>query len=137
MMSTSRLLGSALLLAAGVWQLTPFKTACLRHCRSPVSFLSAHWRPGAMGAFKMGIEHGAFCLGCCWLLMALLFYGGVMNLIWIIGLAVLVLAEKVIPAGPRVRKINRPAARHLGSLARSYTLSSGDHQTKRLQHSIR
>lgn len=99
MMSTSKLLSSGLLLAAGVWQLTPFKTVCLRHCRSPISFLSTNWHPGVWGAFRMGIEHGAFCLGCCWFLMALLFYGGVMNLIWIIGLALLVLAEKVIPAG--------------------------------------
>jgi predicted metal-binding membrane protein len=99
MMSTSKLLGSGLLLAAGVWQLTPFKTVCLRHCRSPISFLSTHWHPGVGGAFRMGIEHGVFCLGCCWFLMALLFYGGVMNLIWIIGLALLVLAEKMMPAG--------------------------------------
>ena len=99
MMSTSKLLGSGLLLAAGVWQLTPFKTVCLRHCRSPISFLSTHWHPGVGGAFRMGIEHGVFCLGCCWLLMTLLFYGGVMNLIWIIGLALIVLVEKVMPAG--------------------------------------
>jgi predicted metal-binding membrane protein len=99
MMSTSKFLSSGLLLAAGVWQLTPFKTACLRHCRSPISFLSTHWHPGVGGAFRMGMEHGVFCLGCCWLLMALLFYGGVMNLIWIIGLALLVLVEKVMPAG--------------------------------------
>jgi predicted metal-binding membrane protein len=99
MMSTSKLLGSGLLLAAGVWQLTPFKTVCLRHCRSPISFLSTHWHPGVGGAFRMGIEHGVFCLGCCCFLMALLFYGGVMNLIWIIGLALLVLAEKMMPAG--------------------------------------
>ena len=99
MMSTSKLLGSGLLVAAGVWQLTPFKTVCLRHCRSPISFLSTHWHPGVGGAFKMGIEHGVFCLGCCWFLMALLFYGGIMNLLWIIGLALLVLAEKMMPAG--------------------------------------
>lgn len=99
MMSTSKLLGSGLLLAAGVWQLTPFKTVCLRRCRSPISFLSTHWHPGVGGAFRMGIEHGVFCLGCCWFLMALLFYGGVMNLIWIIGLALLVLVEKMMPAG--------------------------------------
>ena len=99
MMSTSKPLGSGLLLAAGVWQLTPLKTVCLRHCRSPIGFLSTHWHPGVGGAFRMGIEHGVFCLGCCWFLMALLFYGGVMNLIWIIGLALLVLAEKMMPAG--------------------------------------
>jgi len=95
----STLLGSGLLLAAGLWQLTPLKTACLRHCRSPIGFLSTHWRSGVGGAFGMGIEHGVFCLGCCWFLMALLFYGGVMNLIWIIGLALFVLAEKMLPAG--------------------------------------
>ena len=99
MMSTSKLLGSGLLLAAGLWQLTPLKTVCLRQCRSPISFLSAHWRPGVGGAFRMGAKHGVFCLGCCWFLMALLFYGGVMNLIWIIGLALFVLAEKLMPAG--------------------------------------
>lgn len=99
MTSTSRLLGSGLLLAAGLWQLTPLKTVCLRHCRSPVGFVSTHWRPGIGGAIRMGIDHGVFCLGCCWFLMALLFYAGVMNLIWIIGLAVLVLAEKLLPAG--------------------------------------
>ncbi|MCZ6584649.1 MAG: DUF2182 domain-containing protein [Gammaproteobacteria bacterium] len=99
MMSTSRFLGSGLLLAAGLWQLTPLKTVCLRHCRSPISFLSTHWRPRVGGAFRMGTKHGVFCLGCCWFLMALLFYGGVMNLIWIIGLALFVLAEKMMPGG--------------------------------------
>jgi predicted metal-binding membrane protein len=99
MLPTSSFAGPSLLLAAGFWQLTPLKTVCLRHCRSPTSFLSAHWRPGVGGAFRMGTQHGAFCLGCCWFLMTLLFYGGVMNLIWIIGLALFVLAEKTIPAG--------------------------------------
>ena len=105
MMSTSNLLGSGLLLAAGVWQLTPLKTVCLRHCRSPISFLSTHWWPGVGGAFRMGIEHGVFCLGCCWFLMALLFYGGVMNLIWIVGLALFVLMEKVMLAGVAVGRV--------------------------------
>ncbi len=99
MLSTSRFLGSGLSLAAGLWQLTPLKTVCLRHCRSPIRFLSTHWRPGVGGAFMMGTKHGVFCLGCCWFLMALLFFGGVMNLIWIIGLALFVLAEKMMPAG--------------------------------------
>jgi predicted metal-binding membrane protein len=99
MTPTSKFLGLGLLLVAGVWQLTPFKPVCLRHCRSPISFLSTHWHPGVGGAFRMGIEHGVFCLGCCWFLMGLLFYGGVMNLIWIIGLALLVLVEKVMPVG--------------------------------------
>lgn len=99
MTSTSKLLNSGLLLAAGGWQLTRLKTVCLRQCRSPLLFLSTHWRSGVRGAFRMGIEHGVVCLGCCWFLMALLFSGGVMNLVWIIGLALVVLVEKVMPAG--------------------------------------
>jgi predicted metal-binding membrane protein len=97
--STSVLLGAGLLIAAGAYQLSPLKHACLRHCRSPLFFIGHHWRPGDMGALRMGVEHGAFCTGCCWFLMALLFYGGVMNLYWIVGLAVFVLLEKTIPAG--------------------------------------
>jgi predicted metal-binding membrane protein len=99
MMSNSPILGGFLLLTAGIYQLTPAKDACLRHCRSPVGFISSHWKPGSMGAFRMGIEHGAFCLGCCWVLMALLFFGGVMNLWWIGGLTLFVLLEKVLPFG--------------------------------------
>jgi predicted metal-binding membrane protein len=99
MASTSVILGSALLIAAGVYQLTPLKYACLKHCRAPLLFISHHWRPGRWGALRMGVEHGAFCTGCCWFLMALLFYGGVMNLLWVIGLALYVLLEKVAPAG--------------------------------------
>lgn len=99
MVGTSATLGAVLLILAGVWQLTPLKTACLRHCRSPISFLSQYWRGGAAGAVRMGLLHGAYCLGCCWFLMALLFYGGVMNLYWIIGLAVFVLVEKLLPVG--------------------------------------
>jgi predicted metal-binding membrane protein len=99
MASTSVMLGAGLLIAAGIYQLTPLKHACLRHCRSPIFFISHHWRPGELGALRMGIEHGAFCTGCCWFLMALLFYGGIMNLYWIVGLAVFVLLEKTIPAG--------------------------------------
>lgn len=96
---THRWLGAALLLAAGLWQLTPLKAVCLRHCRTPLGFLVGHWHPGRLGALRMGLEHGVFCLGCCWVLMALLFFGGVMNLYWIVGLAVFVLLEKTIPAG--------------------------------------
>ena len=75
------------------------KHACLRHCRSPIQFFAQSWRGGIGGAFLMGLEHGAYCLGCCWVLMALLFYAGVMNLLWILGLAVYVLIEKTVPAG--------------------------------------
>jgi predicted metal-binding membrane protein len=85
----------AVLVVAGLYQLTPLKSACLRHCRQPVFFLMHHWRPGAAGAFGMGLRHGAYCLGCCWLLMALLFVGGVMNLLWIAGLAIYVAVEKL------------------------------------------
>jgi predicted metal-binding membrane protein len=99
MASTSALLGAGLLIGAGIYQLTPLKHACLRHCRSPIFFISHHWRPGDLGALRMGIEHGAFCTGCCWFLMALLFYGGVMNLYWIVGIALFVLLEKTLPAG--------------------------------------
>jgi predicted metal-binding membrane protein len=99
MASTSVMLGAGLLIAAGIYQLTPLKDVCLRHCRSPFAFITQHWRPGELGALRMGVEHGAFCTGCCWFLMALLFYGGIMNLYWIVGLALFVLLEKTIPAG--------------------------------------
>ena len=99
LVSTSAFLGGGLLLAAGIYQLTPIKQACLKHCRSPLQFMMSHWRSGRRGAFRMGVEHGAYCVGCCWFLMGLLFFGGVMNLYWIGGLAVFVLLEKTIPAG--------------------------------------
>lgn len=99
MVTTNYWLGGAILFAAGLWQLTPIKGMCLRHCRSPMGFLVQSWRPGRGGAFRMGLEHGTFCLGCCWFLMGLLFFGGIMNLFWIIGLAVFVLVEKTIPMG--------------------------------------
>jgi predicted metal-binding membrane protein len=97
--SASVVLGGSLLLAAGIYQLTPLKQACLNHCRSPLQFILTRWRVGAKGAFRMGFEHGAYCVGCCWFLMGLLFFGGIMNLYWITGLAVFVLLEKTIPAG--------------------------------------
>ena len=101
MMATNSVaLGSALLIAAGIYQHTPLKHACLRHCRSPVAYLAYNWRPGRGGAFIMGLRHGIFCLGCCWVLMTLLFYGGVMNLWWIGGLTIYVLIEKLALAGP-------------------------------------
>jgi hypothetical protein len=86
-------------------QLTPVKQACLRHCRGPIRFLMGRWCLGRWGAFRMGVEHGAYCLGCCWALMTLLFFGGVMNLYWIAGLAVMVLLEKTIPAGDTLGKV--------------------------------
>ena len=97
MTTTSAWLGGVTLVAAGTYQWTPFKTICLRHCQSPLHFISTHWRSGTRGAFRMGWTHGRYCLGCCWVLMCLLFVGGVMNLIWIAGLAVFVLVEKAWP----------------------------------------
>ena len=105
MATTSYWLGGAILLAAGVWQLTPIKGICLRHCRSPMGFLVQGWRPGPRGAFRMGLEHGSFCLGCCWFLMGLLFFGGIMNLFWIIGLAGFVLLEKTVPMGSWIGRV--------------------------------
>lgn len=105
MTSTSLALGGGILVAAGIWQLTPLKHACLRHCRTPLHFLAHRWRAGRVGAVRMGLEHGAFCLGCCWVLMGLLFYGGIMNLYWIAGIAAFVLLEKTIPAGHRLGSV--------------------------------
>jgi len=100
------LIGAALMLTAGLWQLTPVKRTCLEHCRSPAHYLSAHWRKGRVGALRMGLQHGAFCLGCCWFLMGLLFAGGIMNLYWITGIAVYVLLEKLIPRGQALARIS-------------------------------
>jgi predicted metal-binding membrane protein len=105
MATTSYWLGGTILVAAGVWQLTPVKSICLRHCRSPMGFLVQHWRSGQLGAFRMGLEHGSYCLGCCWFLMGLLFFGGIMNLYWIIGLAAFILLEKTIPMGSWIGRV--------------------------------
>jgi len=93
------------LLGAGLFQFSPLKYACLTNCRSPVGFLLAHWREGWAGTARMGIHHGLYCLGCCWLLMVLLFVLGVMNLLWIAALTMFVLAEKVVPAGHLLGRI--------------------------------
>jgi predicted metal-binding membrane protein len=95
--STTGYLGGALLLAAGIFQWSPLKYACLKQCRTPMGFLMTSWREGPGGALRMGLEHGSFCLGCCWALMLLLFVLGIMNLVWIAALAAFVLAEKVLP----------------------------------------
>jgi predicted metal-binding membrane protein len=92
-------LGGGLLVAAGVYQWLPLKGACLTHCRSPLGFFAAEWREGTGGALRMGMRHGLYCLGCCWLLMALLFVAGVMNLVWVALLAGVVLVEKLLPGG--------------------------------------
>jgi predicted metal-binding membrane protein len=102
---TSPFLQGGLLLSAGIFQWTPLKRACLAGCRSPLSFLMSEWREGRWGAFVMGLRHGGYCVGCCWILMALLFVAGVMNLFWIAAIAVFVLAEKLLPRGEVVGKI--------------------------------
>lgn len=100
MASNNSRLGGALVLAAGVYQLTPLKQSCLRHCRSPAEFLSHHWRGGGtLGALRLGVRHGVYCLGCCWVLMGLLFVVGVMNLAWVAVIAAFVLIEKTFSFG--------------------------------------
>ena len=97
-----RRVGGALLIAAGLYQATPLKRACLDACRSPLSFLMRLWRPGWAGAARLGVAHGVYCLGCCALLMILLFVFGVMNLIWVAALSLFVLIEKALPFGSRI-----------------------------------
>jgi predicted metal-binding membrane protein len=98
-----------ILVAAGAYQLSPWKGKCLMHCRSPLGFLLAHWRGGNAGAFRMGFGHGVYCLGCCWALMLVLFAVGVMNLVWVAGLSVLIFLEKVGPAGPWIARVSGAA----------------------------
>jgi predicted metal-binding membrane protein len=105
MVSTSPALAATLLIAAGIFQWTRWKNACLAHCRSPLSFLMTDWREGAWGALAMGFKHGTYCTGCCWVLMLLLFVAGVMNVFWIAIISILVLAEKVAPNGSALGKI--------------------------------
>jgi predicted metal-binding membrane protein len=105
MVSTSAWLTGGLLLMAGVYQFSPLKRMCLSRCRTPVGFLLGEWRPGARGAFVMGLRHGLFCVGCCWALMALLFVGGVMNLAWVAALSVAVLLEKMLARGERIATV--------------------------------
>jgi predicted metal-binding membrane protein len=104
MASASAAFSGIVLLAAGVYQFTPWKSACLTQCRSPLAFLMTHWRDGRVGALRMGTAHGWYCLGCCWAVMCILFVVGVMNLFWIAALSVFVLLEKLGPAGPAVSR---------------------------------
>ncbi len=98
-------LGGAFLFAAGVFQWSPLKYACLTRCRSPLGFLMNEWREGTRGALIMGLRHGIYCIGCCWLLMSLLFVTGLMNLLWMAIITVFVLLEKIVPAGYWVSRI--------------------------------
>jgi len=102
--STSDYLGGSLLVVAGAFQWSRLKYTCLTQCRSPLSFLMTDWREGAGGALRMGVTHGIYCVGCCWVLMLLLFVLGIMNLLWIAALAGFVLLEKVVPRGDRMSK---------------------------------
>lgn len=99
MRSSSTALGAGLLLVAGVYQWLPSKAVCLEHCRGPLHFLLGYWRPGVLGGWRMGLAHGAYCLGCCWALMGLLFVVGVMNLLWVAVIGAFVLLEKNLPHG--------------------------------------
>jgi predicted metal-binding membrane protein len=101
-----RKVGAVVTIIVGLYQLSPLKEACLSRCRSPAQFLSRHYRPGAGGALRLGLLHGAYCVGCCWMLMGLLFVGGVMNLLWIAGLTLLVAAEKLLPRGRMIAQIS-------------------------------
>jgi predicted metal-binding membrane protein len=99
MRTAGNVVDAVLLVAAGLFQFSSLKAACLKHCRTPVGFLLSAWRPGVDGAFVMGSRHGMYCVGCCWLLMALLFVVGVMNTLWGAALAALVVAERILPGG--------------------------------------
>jgi predicted metal-binding membrane protein len=116
MASASRVLGGALLIAAGVYQWLPVKYACLAQCRAPLSFVMSHggFQPHAAGSIRLGLQHGLYCIGCCWTLMALLFVGGVMNLLWIAALMAFVLLEKLLPGWRYVARISGIAAVALG-----------------------
>jgi predicted metal-binding membrane protein len=102
MAASSPALSGGLLVAAGVFQWTPWKDSCLRRCRSPLAFLISEWRNGNWGAFHMGMRHGLYCLGCCWFLMLLPFVAGVMNFLWMAAITVFILVEKALPAGDRI-----------------------------------
>lgn len=102
---TGPIFGAALLGAAGAWQLSPIKDVCLSKCRMPLQFIATHWRDGTLGALRLGLSHGAYCIGCCGVLMALLFIGGVMNLVWVAVIAVFVLLEKTTFPGTRTGRL--------------------------------
>jgi predicted metal-binding membrane protein len=105
MTASSPSLGGGILAAAGAYQLTPAKWMCLQHCQSPVGFLMSHWRDGLSGAFRMGVRHGSYCLGCCWALMGVLFVVGVMNLAWVGALSVFIVLEKTGWIGARTGRV--------------------------------
>ena len=103
--STSAVLSATLLLIAGAYQFTPLKRVCLATCSTPFGFLLGAWKPGPIGAFRMGLSHGLMCTGCCWALMLLLFVGGVMNLAWVAAISIIVAVEKLAPGGDRIAPV--------------------------------
>lgn len=105
MAATSTLLAGGIFVAAGLYEFTPLKDRCLTRCRSPLDWIPRHIRPGRLGALRVGLLHGAYCVGCCWVMMLLLFVGGVMNLVWVAVIAIFVLAQKVIPSGPILSRL--------------------------------
>lgn len=119
------LAAAGLLFAAGLYQLTPLKQACLDLCRAPLSLLMRWWRPDWAGAARLGLAHGLFCIGCCWALMALLFVGGVMNLAWVAGLAVLVGLEKLAPFGPLTARVGGGLAIAAAAVLAGLSLAGG------------
>jgi len=125
MAATSPLFAGGLLIAAGVFQWTPLKRACLAACRSPLSFLMSRWRESAGGAFLMGLHHGLYCLGCCWALMVLLVVAGVMNLVWVAAIAMIVLVEKVVPHGDAVGRVAGVGLTAAGVLLVARSIVSG------------
>ncbi len=108
------ILGAVVVTAAGIYQLTPLKSVCLTHCRSPFNFVLNHWRAGITGALRMGVEHGLYCLGCCWFLMALLFAAGIMSPLWMAVITVFVLVEKLFPAGQWIARVSGVAMLGVG-----------------------
>jgi predicted metal-binding membrane protein len=113
--ATSPVLGGALLILGGLYQFTPLKQICLRNCRSPLAFVLNNWRDGCAGSLRMGLEHGGYCLGCCWVLMMLLFVVGVMNLLWVAATAVFVFAEKLLPGGIWIGRLGGAAMLGFGA----------------------
>ncbi|MER9136530.1 DUF2182 domain-containing protein [Mesorhizobium sp. M0830] len=117
MATDSAILGGFVLIAAGLYQWTAMKGVCLRQCQAPIAFLASHcgFRSAPLGALQLGVDHGAYCLGCCWALMALLFVGGVMNVLWIAGIAILVLLEKTVPTGQLIPRVSGASMAAIGT----------------------
>ncbi len=122
MAASSPYLAGAILIVTGAYQLTPWKGACLTYCRSPLGFLMTNWRDGQLGALQMGVRHGAYCLGCCWALMCVLFVVGVMNLVWVAALTLFVLLEKIGPRGTVVARVAGAAMVLVGILLIAATI---------------